>query len=55
MVDGWDMGHMFPFGHYVTSLGPVGEVKAQQEATGSLTRTKVQPWVAPLYAEPSWW
>lgn len=29
MVDGWDMGHMFPFGHYVTSLGPVGEVRVQ--------------------------
>lgn len=27
MVDGWDVGHMFPFGHYVTSLGPVGEVR----------------------------
>ncbi len=26
MVDGWDAGHMFPYGHYVTSLGPVGEV-----------------------------
>lgn len=26
MVDGWDVGHVFPFGHYVTSLGPVGEV-----------------------------
>lgn len=29
VVDGWDMGHMFPFGHYVTSLGPVGEVRVQ--------------------------
>lgn len=26
-VDGWVAGHVFPFGHYVTSLGPVGEVR----------------------------
>ncbi|CAM9312557.1 unnamed protein product, partial [Scytosiphon promiscuus] len=32
MVDGWDVGHMFPFGHYVTSLGPVGEVSSEAAA-----------------------
>lgn len=26
-VDGWDIGHVIPFGHYVTSLGPVGTVR----------------------------
>ncbi|CAM9652144.1 unnamed protein product [Ectocarpus fasciculatus] len=32
MVDGWDVGHVFPFGHYVTSLGPVGEVSSEAAA-----------------------
>lgn len=27
MVDSWDVGHVFPSGHYVASLGPVGEVR----------------------------
>lgn len=27
-MDEWDVGSVFPSGHYVTSLGPVGEVSA---------------------------
>ena len=26
IVDSWDVGHVFPSGHYVAALGPVGEV-----------------------------
>lgn len=33
-VDGWDVGHVFPFGHYVTSLGPVGEVRLSRAYHG---------------------
>lgn len=26
VVDEWEVGSVFPFGHYVQTLGPVGEV-----------------------------
>ncbi|CAM9581753.1 unnamed protein product, partial [Laminaria digitata] len=32
MVDSWDVGHVFPSGHYVASLGPVGEVSSEAAA-----------------------
>lgn len=40
MVDGWDVGHVFPFGHYVMSLGPVGEVGGW--VGGHVRRGKIQ-------------
>ncbi|CAM9697488.1 unnamed protein product [Pylaiella littoralis] len=42
-VDGWDVGHMFPFGHYVTSLGPVGEVSSEAAALLVECRTSFHP------------
>ncbi|CAM9453097.1 unnamed protein product, partial [Sphacelaria rigidula] len=32
VVDEWELGSVFPFGHYLQSLGPVGEVSSEAAA-----------------------